>query len=178
MPSLFPTHNNLNLESFRSTNLADAPLHLTSCKLQMSTLCLDITSTTSFDRPLIVPTFYKHTLKLWCDNWLTIWRCSYPPALLSHWNVLKTVILYIVATFYSWMLFLMSACHSQGQTGIFRETPSHQIVELLKRSTKCLHDLLYIHHQGCDYFCRKAYTLPIFRVSLVVLAFPVTTTGK
>ena len=76
------------------------------------------------------------------------------------------------------MLFLTPTCHSQGQPGIFRETPSHQIVELLKRSTKCLHDLLYIHHQGCAYFCREAYTLPIFRVSLVVLAFPVTTTGK
>ena len=79
-------------------------------------------------------------------------------ALLSRWNVLKTVILYIVAKFYSWMLFLTPTCHSQGQPGIFRETPSHQIVELLKRSTKCLHDLLHIHHQGCPYFCREAYT--------------------
>ena len=56
-----PTQNILYVECFPSTNLADAPLHVTSCKPQMSTLRLDITSTTSFDRPLIVPTFHVHT---------------------------------------------------------------------------------------------------------------------
>ena len=37
MPSLFSTQNDLNLEYFPLNNLADAPLHLTSCKPQMST---------------------------------------------------------------------------------------------------------------------------------------------
>ena len=63
MPLSFHTQNILNLESFSSTNLADAALHLTSCRQQMSTLRLAITSTNSFDGPLIVPTFHEHTLK-------------------------------------------------------------------------------------------------------------------
>ena len=131
MPSSFPTQNNLNLESFPSTNLADAPLHLTFCKPQMSTWHLDIT--TSFDWPLIVPTIHEHTLKFWCDNWLMIWRCSYLtrnlllgtpstwwfPAPHSHWTALKTVLLYIVAKFYSRMSFIMPTCNSQGKLCIF-----------------------------------------------------------
>ena len=62
----FSTQNILYLKSFPLTNLADASLHLTSCKPQMSTLLLHITSTTSFDQPLIVSTFHKHTLLI--DN--------------------------------------------------------------------------------------------------------------
>ena len=73
MPLSFPSQNILCLESFLSTNLADTPLHFTSCKPQMSTLCLDIILTTSFDWPPNVTIFYKHTLKFRCDNWLTIW---------------------------------------------------------------------------------------------------------
>ena len=61
MPLSFPTQNDLYLEFFSSSNLADAPLHLTYCKPQMPTLCLGITSATSFDRPLIVPTFHEHS---------------------------------------------------------------------------------------------------------------------
>ena len=113
MPSSFPTQNNLNLESFPLTSLAVVPFHLTSCKPQMSTLHLDITSTTSFYRPLFGPTIHEHTLKFWCDNWLMIWWYSHLtltvplgtsstwwfPAPLSHWTALKTVILYIVANF-------------------------------------------------------------------------------
>ena len=71
----FPTQNILYLEFFPPTNLADAPLHLSSYQLQMSTLLLLITSTTSFDWSLIFPTFYKHTLKFWYGNLLMIWQC-------------------------------------------------------------------------------------------------------
>ena len=113
-PLSFPTQNKLNLESFPSTNLADAPLHFKSYKPQISTLCLHITSTTSNDWPLIVvPTFHEHDLNFWCDSWLTMWRCSHlTPTLTlgtpstwwfpvphSHWTALKTVISYIAAKF-------------------------------------------------------------------------------
>ena len=84
-------------------------------------------------QPLIVPTFHEHIIRFWCHNWLIIWRCSHLiptlplgtpstwwfPAFLSHWNVLKPVILYIVAKFYSWLLFLTWTCHSQGKPGVF-----------------------------------------------------------
>ena len=162
-----------------------------SCKSQMSALHLDITSTTSFDQPLIVPTFHEHTLKFWCDNWLTIWQCSHLTltlpleipwtwwilASLSHWTALKMVILYIVAKFYSWMDSLTPNCNSQGKPGDFPETPSHQIIEFLKHSTKSLYNLLYIHHQGHASFCRAAHIRPIVRASLAALALPVVTMG-
>ena len=92
---------------------------------------------------------------------LSIWRCSHLTATLLlgtpsiwwflaslwHWTVLKTVTLYIVAKFYSWMRF-----------------PMH--------STKCLYNPLYIHHHG-----RATHTYPIARASLAALALPVVTMG-
>ena len=68
-------------------------------------------------------------------------------------------------------------CNSQGKPGVFAKTPSHQIIEILKHSTKHLYNLLYIHHQGRAYFCRAAHTRPIVRVSLAALALPLVTTG-
>ena len=100
------------------------------------------------------------------------------PAPLSQWTSLKTVILYIVAKFYSWMSFLIPTCNSQGKSGVFPETPSHQTIEFLKPSTKCLYNLLYIHQQGRAYFCMAVHTRLIVRASLVALALPVVTTWK
>ena len=75
------------------------------------------------------------------------------------------------------MPFLMPTCNSQEKPGVFPETPSHQIIEFLKHSTKCLYSLLYIHQQGPVYFCRAAHTGPIVRAPLAALALPVVTTG-
>ena len=48
-----------------------------SYKLQMSTLHLNITASTSFDWPFILQIFHENNLKFWCDNWQTIWWCSH-----------------------------------------------------------------------------------------------------
>ena len=46
----------------------------------------------------------------------------------------------------------MPTCKSHRKPGVFPETPAHQIIEFLKSSTKCLYNLLHIHHQGRAYF--------------------------
>ena len=131
-------------------HLSFSPLANCTCQLYIWTLLLSPN--------LIDLLFNEHTLKFWCNNTLMIWQCSHltPIQLLGtpstwwcsasllHWTALK---IYIVPKFYSWMAFLMPTCNSQGKPGVFPETPSHQITEFLKRSTKCLHNLLYIHHQ-------------------------------
>ena len=75
------------------------------------------------------------------------------------------------------MPFLMPTCNSERKAGVFPDTPSHQIIESLKLSTKCLYNLLYIHQQGSAYFCRAAHTCPIARAPLAVLSLPVVATG-
>ena len=64
----------------------------------------------------------------------------------------------------------MPTCNSQGKLGIFPEI-SHQMTEFLKRSRKCLYNLLlYIHQQWKAYFCRTTHTRLIVRTPLAALA--------
>ena len=65
----------------------------------------------------------------------TSFQATFFEASVSHWTALKTVILYIIAKFYSLMPFLMPTCKSQRKLDVSLETPSHQKIEFLKRST-------------------------------------------
>ena len=67
----------------------------------------------------------------------------------SMYGTKKTVILYIVAKSCSWMAFLTPTCNSEGKLGVFPETASHQIIEFLKRSEKCLNNLVHSLTRTC-----------------------------
>ena len=47
------------------------------------------------------------------------------------------------------MSFLTPTCNSQGELGVFPETASHQIIEFLKRSEKCLNNLVHPLRRTC-----------------------------
>lgn len=174
MPLLSPPQNILYLESFASTSLADATLHITSCK--------------PHDWPLNKPTFHEHTLKFWCDN------CNSLARLTSNINPTIRDTFNLVVSSHPFTLNCIANCHiihcskvlqldalpnanllQLRKTGCFPETPSQQIIEFLQNSTKCLYNLLHIHQKASAVSYRTAHTRPIVRIPLAALALPVIT---
>ena len=75
----------------------------------------------------------------------------------------------MVVTFYRWVF--SQHVTVKEDLVFFSETPSHQRKEFLKCFAKCFYNLLYIHHQGCAYFCRAALTCPFVRASFTALVY-------